>query len=414
MGSKGGGSTTSTTTSVMQPDPLQVAYLQQTMPYSVDALQQAQRDIAWNPQLAYQGQQIAPLGANAQVALDQMWKAGLTPSTSQQAMQYGLESTLGNQYGFGSNYFGNLAGATMDPLNRASGMLTGFSTPQQAQQFAAMNAAAEQARLGQGYTAAGMNALNQFAGERGVASPGFQAAMQAATNRILPQIQSQAAASGRVGSGAQQGLIASNVADAFAGLYGQEQAMKLQALGQAGQMGSALENQQAQYLRDAASVAQNMEAQRLASLGQAAGYQGQQAGILAGLAGDERSRQMQAAGMVPALQGIEQQRLGNLTSVSDYLQNLYQQQINADMARWQFEQQEPWNRALQYASVTQGIPLQFGGGTTTGTQTGQLPTSSRLGGAFGGAASGAALGSFIPGVGTAIGAGIGGLLGLFA
>lgn len=59
--------------------------------------------------------------------------------------------------------------------------------------------------------------------------PGFNAALDAATRRIMPQIQSGFARAGRGGSGLEHTAETQALADAFANQYGQERGMQQQA-----------------------------------------------------------------------------------------------------------------------------------------------------------------------------------------
>lgn len=59
--------------------------------------------------------------------------------------------------------------------------------------------------------------------------PGFNAALDAATRRIMPQIQSGFARAGRGGSGLEHTAETQALADAFASQYGQERGMQQQA-----------------------------------------------------------------------------------------------------------------------------------------------------------------------------------------
>lgn len=61
--------------------------------------------------------------------------------------------------------------------------------------------------------------------------PGFNAAYQAAANKITPQVNSMFGAAGRSGSGLAQTAMAGALGDAFAGQYGQERGRQMQALG---------------------------------------------------------------------------------------------------------------------------------------------------------------------------------------
>lgn len=122
----------------------------------------------------------------------------------------------------------------------------------------------------------------------------------------------------------------------------------------------------------------------------------------------ERQRQMAASVAAP---GMEMSALTPQLQAGQAYQDMNQQQINDLMQRFDFQQNEPWNRLTRYASLVS--PGAGFGGTTTGTST--LPQGSRVSGALGGALGGGLAAAMIPALGPfglplAIG---GGLLGAF-
>lgn len=60
--------------------------------------------------------------------------------------------------------------------------------------------------------------------------PGFNAAYQAAANKVIPQVNSAFSGAGRSGSGLAQTSMAQGLGDIFAGQYGQERGRQMQAL----------------------------------------------------------------------------------------------------------------------------------------------------------------------------------------
>jgi hypothetical protein len=84
--------------------------------------------------------------------------------------------------------------------------------------------------------------------------------------------------------------------------------------------------------------------------------------------------------------------------------NQLQDQIN----RFNFAQQEPLNRLGTYNALIQG---NYGGQTTQTSPLYVNQGANALGGGLGGALAGAKLGSMFPGIGTGLGALGGGLLG---
>lgn len=94
------------------------------------------------------------------------------------------------------------------------------------------------------------------------------------------------------------------------------------------------------------------------------------------------------------------------SALDDYNQNL----INADIDRWNYNQNRDLQALSNYNQFIQGNY----GGTSTSTGKTNGGSGSRVGGLLGGALAGAGIGSSIGGpAGGAIGAGLGGLAGLF-
>ena len=92
---------------------------------------------------------------------------------------------------------------------------------------------------------------------------------------------------------------------------------------------------------------------------------------------------------------------------------LAQQQIDAEVAKYNYNTDKGYNRIKDYLAAISGNV----GSTTTTTAPGKGLLSGyarHLGGAGAGALTGASIGSAVPGVGTAIGAGVGGLAGLLS
>ena len=77
--------------------------------------------------------------------------------------------------------------------------------------------------------AAQMQNLATTTGQYLYGGPGFNAAFDAASRRIMPQIAGQFERAGRYGGGLQQAEIARQLGDVFAGQYGQERARQMQA-----------------------------------------------------------------------------------------------------------------------------------------------------------------------------------------
>ncbi len=121
---------------------------------------------------------------------------------------------------------------------------------------------------------------------------------------------------------------------------------------------------------------------------------------------DERGRQMQAAALAPSMAQADYQDAQALAGVGGAREDLEQAGITEDINRFNFAQNEPWDRLGRYSAFVQGG--NYGGETT------QPVFRNRASSALGGALGGAAIGARFPGqYGGAIGAGVGGLLGLF-
>jgi len=121
---------------------------------------------------------------------------------------------------------------------------------------------------------------------------------------------------------------------------------------------------------------------------------------------------VQARGQALAL-APETARLGNypnelMSEIGALRQAQDQRETNADVSRWNYQQELPYEMLRRYRGFVAG---DYGGQTQT---TAPMPTTNPALGTLGGAASGAAVGSQIyPGWGTAIGAVVGAGMGYF-
>lgn len=122
----------------------------------------------------------------------------------------------------------------------------------------------------------------------------------------------------------------------------------------------------------------------------------------------ERQNMMDAGKFLPLGQGMfDQSQLGRvnaLQGVGGALEGKSGEYLQDNIARWDFAQNEPWNRLQRYASI-----INPGAGLGS-TQTTTMPGGSRFGGALGGGVAGAALGSMVPGFGGSLLTGGGGAL----
>lgn len=237
------------------------------------------------------------------------------------------------------------------------------------------------------YGSAGLQQLEDTArGNYLYGGPGFNAAMQAASDRIIPQVSSLFSSSGRLGSGLAQEAQTRALSNAFADLYGQERGR---------QVGAA---QAASGLRSSVGLADRATQLAAAQYG---------SGLRQNAYDAERNRQLQSMGMAPQLAAQDYIDIQALGSAGAQREAQQQDEINAEMDRFNFYQNLPYERLNRFASIIN---------PTAGIGGSQMQTSplyrNKGAGLLGGALAGAQLGSVVPGLGTGFGAGIGGLLGL--
>lgn len=126
----------------------------------------------------------------------------------------------------------------------------------------------------------------------------------------------------------------------------------------------------------------------------------------------ERSAQEGATQLAPSLAANDYNDIEKLMSIGQYHEGRAQDLINANMQRWDFNQNQPLAKLQAYNALLQG-GTQFGS-TSTSQKASQArnPFLGAVGGAFAGDALGGALGSAMGGAGFGpIGMGIGALLG---
>lgn len=105
-------------------------------------------------------------------------------------------------------------------------MTVGFSPESQE----AMGMQANRARMGSDVTRASQSDLtNTLRGNYLYGNPGFNAAVKAATDYTLPQVQSKFAGSGRSRGGLAQEAVGRTISNAFASQYGQERENMMKA-----------------------------------------------------------------------------------------------------------------------------------------------------------------------------------------
>lgn len=240
-------------------------------------------------------------------------------------------------------------------------------------------------------------------------SPFFNQAFDPAAQRAqqqymdaIRQVQSTASRAGRFGSGSAQELqdrAAGQFAQALTGTagqlayqgYGMERGLQEQAIGRLSALG-----QQELANRLAGAGALGTEAQQA--------YQNQlaAAGGVGTLAGQDLARQMAAAQLAPALAETDYGDINKLLQAGQAAEQYQQAALEADLQRFNFQQNLPSAKLQQFLSAAYGSPM---GGI-------QISPTYRnpLAGAAGGAISGNVL-SQGGTTGTAAGALLGGLLG---
>ena len=247
-------------------------------------------------------------------------------------------------------------------------------------------------------------------------SPYQQQAMQAATrpleqqfsNQVLPSIASLYSKSGRYGSGAMQNALGQATES-----YGR--ALGDVTSGMANQQYMAERQLQQSALGQLAGVSQQDIVNRLAgaaglgSLQQAQlGAQLQATGGLAQTQASDLARQLQASVSAPSIysqQYLPAQQLAQVGAAQEQIASL---PLQEQMARYQFQQQLPYQQLSGYLSSVYGTPL-----GSYGSQTTQAPNNyigSALGGAGLGYLAGNLFGGTTGGVSNAVlGAGLGAL-----
>jgi hypothetical protein len=164
-----------------------------------------------------------------------------------------------------------------------------------------------------------LNASNQniqdtLSGKYLYGGDGFNAAFDAASRRILPQVSSQFEAAGRTRSGLADVAKTQALGDAFANLYGQERQNQLAA------------NQQALAQTQARSDA----------------------------IGRERDNVIRSMLFAPQMADRDYQNIAKLAEVGAQREDMDQQRLAEDIARWDYGQSAKQNQLLQYMNAIQG------------------------------------------------------------
>lgn len=265
----------------------------------------------------------------------------------------------------------------------------------------------------------------------GAENPYLDEMWDQAANRAEARLASQFAGTGRLNSGAYQRAFADSLGEAGAQVYGQsaeaQANRRLQAdmANQQAALQASLANQQAsltgqqtglQALLSAAGLGQSAfdtaQARRMSASGQLLNDEANQYGQgLQGLSaygsayGSLVSPQLQALGLAPTLDRASYIPSEALIGAGNTARGIEQDFINADIDRFNFAQNEPWQNIQRFLGT-------IGYGTTPYNTQSQPLYRNQASGFLGGAATGASMGSMFGPWGAAIGGVGGGLLGL--
>lgn len=231
---------------------------------------------------------------------------------------------------------------------------------------------------------------NDFAMGTSSGQQGMQAFMPGAQNPYLDQlwengrgkvtdaVNAQFAGSGRFGANAAYGgALTQGLGDLYTGIYA-----------------PAYENERNRQMQAASTLLSS----------QMSG-----ADMLGGLWSQGNMDAARAQAMLPSLYGYGQMPGQDMIGVGGAYENLSREYLDADINRWNYDQNAEWDMLQRYANMMNGLP-DFS--STTQTTTGGQGYNRAMG-ALGGAASGAQMGSAFGPWGTGIGAVVGGLTGLF-
>ncbi len=206
-------------------------------------------------------------------------------------------------------------------------------------------------------------------------SPRFNDAVDAATRRVLPQVDSAFERAGRFNSGLSDTARQQAISDSYAGMYGQDKALTAQDRGMMGQNYS-----------------------------------------------NERENIMRSLLIAPQVMSGDYEDFAKLGEVGDIRQGLDQQVLQEDIDRYNYAQNIMQQQIQQYMPLVQG---NYGGtttsnfnstGSTNSTTNSNMQSQQQGGGigkAIGGAMGGYNLASGISGFNPYLGAGLGLLGGLF-
>lgn len=233
-------------------------------------------------------------------------------------------------------------------------------------------------------------------------NPYQQQMMQAATRpleqqfsqSVLPGISSLYSKSGRLGSGSMEralgtategyGRALGDVTSNLAGTqYQAERQLQQQALGQLGAMS-------AQDIQTRLAGAQGLQQAQQTMLGN----QMQAAGKIGELQNTDLQRQMQAAQAAPTIYAQQYLPSQQLAQIGAAREAITGQELQDQMARYNFQQQLPYQQLSGYLSSVYGSPM--GGYGTQTSPTYNNTTTNALTGALAGGLGGYALGQAFP------------------
>lgn len=405
----GGGSGGGNTTTTQKADPWSGV-----QPYLTSAYQQAAElyKPGAGPQY-YPGSTVAPVSGMEQFGTNMMVNATPQIEGAAQSAQWGLTNMINSSQGAagsggyyagqGAAGMGNLAAQTQGGVGGALGAMNSLGA----------YGSSGVTQQGTGGALDAMGQLNQAGDFQN--NPAFQQALQSAIRpvtqnfqeQVMPAIQQGAQGAGQMG-GSRQGIAEGIAARGYQDTVGDISA----------NMGNAAYAQGLQALQASGQLGQGLAGMGLGATGQA-GQLGQ------GLANLSGSMQSGMGNLGANMLGTGIQGLGQATALTPTLQGALaapgqlinqlgqqqtannQQQIDADVNRWNYNQNLPYSMVSDYLAMLNGAQ----GGTSVSQQSGG--GGSKAMGALGGAASGAAIGSMFGPVGTGVGAAGGALYGLF-
>ena len=420
MGGKGG-NRTSTTTQQATPWAAQQPYLR-------DVFQQAQNLYQQGGQQYYPGDLVAPFAPAQQQAFDLITNRALSGSPQQDVLGAWLTNSMGQNQPSLSPAYG-AAGQSMGGVGASQNVLSGMAQNPYAawsvpgasgygdvlSAISGANGLGEaQQQLGALGTSAGQQldatARGDFLGSNPYLDDVYSNAAENVTRsfneEVMPGINATFGGAGRTGSGLHReavtgaagratdalGELATNI---YAPAYESERNRQMQAAGMGGDLylggqGQALNAATAGLgFGDAALGRSYGAASSLGNLGLGG------VGAYGDLYGAQTRQGLGAAALMPQYQGMQYRDLDALLGVGGAQQQQGQAQIDANVARYMFNQNSPYQNLNAYANNIYGLP----GGYGTTTQSETYPRGSALSGILGGASLGSSLAEAFPALG---------------